>query len=296
MKPSTVFQYQSARQFLLDYVAHQQKSTPGFSLRKWAKSMGLGSHTHLTMILQGKRSLTLKHAPFFAKGTELSSPERLYFQALIQFENAETPEERDLCRLWMSEANPGGDYRVREVDEYIVISHWVHMAILAMTDNKDIKGTAEEIHARLGGSKAKVSITEVRAAMERLRALELVREENGKLICTYARITTRDDVANRGAREYHKQVARLGIDAIEEQAVDEREFQSFAVSVPRDKIALAKEMIRKFRTQFYEAMTSEPGDDVYQTQIQFFRLTERPSEMVPKEDEGAGRMNRKSVH
>ena len=254
--------------------------------------MGMNSHALLVMILQGKRSLSLKQVPYFSKGMNLSTPERLYFQALIQFENASSPEEKDLCRLWLDEANPGKEYRVREIDEYIVIAHWVHMAILALTDNKNFSGKPEEIKLRLG---EKVSLAEIRSALERLRALDLVREEKGRLICTSARVTTKDDVANRGAREYHKQVARLGIDSIERQSVDEREFQSFAVSVPKAKIPLAKEMIRKFRTQFYQAMTMEPGDEVYQTQIQFFRLTERPSKAVSKEDEGTGSMDKKMV-
>jgi uncharacterized protein (TIGR02147 family) len=288
-----IFKYESARRYLVDYVSHKQTVDPSFSLRKWSKAMGMSSHAHLVMILQGKRSLTLKQVPFFSKGMNFSSPERLYFQALIQFENADTSEEKDLCRLWLSEANPGGHFHVREVDEYIVIAHWVHMAILAMTDNKGFCGTAEEIHRKLG---KKVSVAEIRSALERLRALNLVREDNGKLLCTYERVTTKDDVANRGAREYHKQVAKLAIDAIEQQSVEEREFQSFAVSVPHDKIGLAKEMIRKFRTQFFEAMTSEPGDEVYQTQIQFFRLTECPSEMVPKEDEGVGSKSPNLAH
>lgn len=223
----------------------------------------------------------------------LSSAERLYFQALIQFDKAETPEEKDLCRLWMSEANPGGTFRIREVDEYLVIAHWVHMAILAMTDTRGFRGTPEEIHRRLG---AKVSIAEIRSAVERLKALKLVQVEKGRLVGTCERVTTRDDIASKGAREYHKQVAKLGAEAIDRQSVEEREFQSFALSVPRSKIPLAKEMIRKFRTQLARAISSESGDEVYQTQIQFFRLTESPSEMVPKEDKGAGGSNRTSVH
>lgn len=288
-----VFKYQSARRYLLDFVSHRQSADPAFSLRKWSKSMGMTSHAHLVMILQGKRPLTLRQVPFFAKGMKLSSPERLYLQALIQFENADTPEEKDLCRLWLHEANPGGDFRIREVDEYIVIAHWVHMAILAMTDNRGFRGTPEEIHRRLGG---KATLAEIRSALERLKALNLVREEDGRLLCTCECVTTKNDVANRGAREYHKQVAQLGIEAVERQRVEEREYQSFAVSVPRSKVGLAKELIRKFRTQFYEAMTAEAGDDVYQTVIQFFRLTECPSEIVPKEDEGAGSTDRNKVH
>ena len=285
MELAPIFKYQSAKRYLLDYVAHQQTTNEEFSLRKWSKAMGLNSHAHVVMILQGKRSLSLKMATAFAKGLNLSSAEHLYLRALIQFESAETDEEKDLCRLWLSDANPGSDFRIREIDEYIVIAHWVHMAILAMTDTKNFDGSPEVIQKRLGG---KVTLAEVRAAMERLKDLNLLSVIDGKLTATFQRITTKDDVANRGAREYHKQVAKLGVTAVDEQSVDEREFQSFAVSVPSKKMALAKEMIRKFRSQFYEAMTSEQGDHVYQTQIQFFRLTERPSEKSPKEDEGTG--------
>jgi uncharacterized protein (TIGR02147 family) len=292
MEAQPIFKYQSARRYLIDYVDHKQTTDPEFSLRKWTKSMGMSSHAHLVMILQGKRPLTLKQVPYFTKGMNLSSPERLYLQALIQFENAQTPEEKSLCQLWLSEANPGHDFKVREVDEYIVIAHWVHMAILSMTGNKNFKGTAEDIQRRLGN---KTTVAEVRSALERLKALNLLVEKNGNLECTFGRVTTKDDVANRGAREYHKQIAKLAVDAIEAQSVHEREFQSFAVSVPHLKIGIAKEMIRKFRTQFYEAMTSEPGDEVYQTQIQFFRLTECSSELGPKEDEGTGSTNPKKV-
>jgi uncharacterized protein (TIGR02147 family) len=284
MNAVSVFQYQSAKRFLLDYVERRQNAESSFSIRKWAAEVGL-SHALLVMLLQGKRSLTLKQVPFLSRGMRLSSPERLYFQALIQFENAQTDEEKDLCRLWLSEVNPGSTFQVREIDEFLAISHWVHMTILAMTELKGFRGTASEIHARLG---KRVSIHEVRTALERLKALDLIAEKNGKLKCTYARVTTRDDVANRGAREYFKQVAALVPDALEKQSVEEREFQGMALSVPRSKIQLAKEMIRKFRTQFSEAMSHEPGDDVYQMNIQFFRLTESPSEMVPKEDAGAG--------
>lgn len=284
MRRPEIFQYQSAHRYLLDFVAVRQKTDPAFSIRRWAKETGV-SHALIVMLLNGKRSLTLKQSPALAKGMNLSSPEKLYLQALIQFENADSDEEKELCRLWLSEVNPGKKFEVRELDEYLVISHWVHMAILAMTDLKEFRGTPEEISRKLGN---RVSIHEIRSALERLKDLGLVEERDGRLTCTCQRVTTRDDIANKGAREYHKQVAALVPDAIDTQDVEEREFQSFALSVPRSKIKLAKEMIRKFRTQLEEAMSQEPGDDVYQANIQFFRLTESPSEMVPKEDAGAG--------
>lgn len=284
METSSIFQYQSARRYLLDYVS-QRKSDPTFSIRKWTKSMGMNSHAHFVMILQGKRPLNLKLAPALAQGMRLSTSERQYFQALIQFDHASSEDEKNLCLLWLNDLNPGTHFKVQVVDEYLVISHWVHMAILAMAELKESIGTAEAIHKRLGG---RVPLHEVRCALERLRDLGFIEIKGDRILVLSGRVTTRDDVANRGAREYHKQVAQLGVAAIEQQTTNEREYQSFALSVPKNKIILAKEMIRKFRTQLCRAMASEAGDEVYQATIQFFRLTESSSEMVPKVDEGAG--------
>src|SRR5690606_20490939 len=133
--------------------------------------------------------------------------------------------------------------------------------ILAMTDLAKPPASAEEIHARLGG---RAAIHEVRAALERLKDLGLIEEREGSLRATCERVTTRADVSNRGAREYHKEVSMLASQALETQGVEEREFQSFALSLPASKLPLAKEMMRKFRTQFCEAMGQEPGDAVYQ--------------------------------
>ena len=276
MNQVAIFNYTNPRQFLLDALQEKQKSQSDFSVRKWAKEMGLTSHSILVMILQGKRPLRMKHAAFLSKGLNLSTQEKLFLQALIQFDTAKSIEEKELCRLWLSELNPGGQYKTCEIDQFMVISHWVHMTILSMTNLKNFDGSAEQIHKLLKG---KASIHEVRSALNRLYELKLIRRNsNGKVEATYERVTSKDDVVNKGVREYHRQVIDLAKNAIEEQSVEEREFQSFSLGIPHERLVLAKTMIRKFRTQFVKAMSADTGsaDDVYQFNLQFFRLTENP--------------------
>jgi uncharacterized protein (TIGR02147 family) len=284
----SVFDYQSPRQFLLDALSEKQKKNPGYSLRQWCLKMGQKSHTLVTLILQGKRPLRIKHAAMFARGLDLASQENVYFQGLIQMENATTPEEKKLCALWLSDLHPGGVFTTRELDEFSVISDWVHMTILSMTRLKGLSGSPEEISKRLG---LKVSTNEVRAAVSRLLDLGLIQKnKDGKLEATYHRVTSKDEIASSGGREYHRQVIDLAKNAIEAQSIHEREFQSFGIAIAQDKIQLAKDMIKKFRAQFAQTVGARPGegDEVYQTNIQFFRLTESPREKsVSSEDEGA---------
>ncbi len=280
-----IYHYESPRQFLLDSLAEKQKSDPQFSIRAFARAMGLSSHTLLLMLIQGKRPLRVKHAGFLAKGLSLTSEERLYLQALIQMESAQNPEEKNLCKLWMSDlCPPARKGPTQEVNDLKIVSHWIHFAILTLTETEDFQGGEQEISDRFRG---KVTIHEVRSALERLQSSGLLkRDEEGRLRATYQKITSADDVINYGVREHHKKVSDLAKKAIDEQAMDDREFQAFSVAMNKNKLPLAKEMIRKFRQQLTLAMKSDDADEVYQINLQLFQLTESPSRVLREEDEG----------
>jgi uncharacterized protein (TIGR02147 family) len=295
MQRINVFQYKNPRQFLMDCLDARQKSDAGFSVRAWAKELQIGSHTLLLMLLSGKRPLRLKHVPAFAQNLKLSSSERLYFQALIQYDSATDPEEKQLCSVWLSELNPGTDFKTKEMDEFLVISHWVYTAIIMMTELNQFSGTGQEISRLLKG---RISPVEAQSALMRLIDLGLIiRTTDGKLQATYDRITTRDDVANEGAKKYHRASIEAASRAIDEIPLDRREFQSFTMAVRHDKLPLAKEMIRRFRSQLSSAVGAEgDGDDVYQMNLHFFQLTESQPRVVRGEDEGVEFEKRQISH
>ena len=273
MKDICIYNYSDPRLFLLDTLAMKQKLNEAYSARKWAHDMGFKSHSLLLMLLQGKRSLRIQHCDFIQKGVNLDTNEFSYLQSLVQFQNAKTLKEKNLISNQLMDLNPGESFNSLKVSEFKIISDWVHMAIMAMTDLKDFKGTEEEVAVALKG---KVSLSEIRSALVRLMDLKLLKWRlDGTICATCNRLSTTDDVSSEGAKEYHRQVLNLAISAIDEQSLEEREFQSFTMAVSQEKIPLAKEMIRKFRAKLSKAVSGE-GDYVYQTNIQFFQLTKNP--------------------
>lgn len=269
---SNIYQYSSARQFVLDKVSDLQKGRD-VSLRSLAKEMGFASHTLLVMLLQGSRKLQVKHSQNFAKGFGLSSQERLYLQALIQFETSDDLEEKQLCQIWLSELHPGQQhYHSREVDELNFYSHWIHTAILAATYTKKPLYSAKDVAQLFSGL---VSLTEAHAAIERLLALELLnKNDEGRLVSSYQKLSSKNDILNKGIQAYHKASSEQAIRALDELALEKREFQSLSLPVPHDKIPQAKEMIRKFRSRFAKEISHEIADDVFQLNIQFFQLSD----------------------
>ncbi len=271
MNLQSIYHYTNPRQYLLDYLSARQLNEKTFSVRKWAKEMELKSHSLLVMLLQGKRQLRIQHCHFLLRGLSFTLNESAYFEAIIQYQNAKTIEEKTFIAKLMNELNPGREVKTKEVLEFKIISGWVHMAIMAMTELKDFRGTETEIHRLLAG---KLTLSEIRAALTRLLDMELLKwDEVSRLVPTFNQITTRDDIQNEGAKEYHRQVIALAANAIDKQKLEEREFQSFTMAIAKEKIPLAKEMIRRFRRKLSQAVSGE-GDEVYQTSIQFFRLTE----------------------
>ena len=269
-----IYDYTNPLSFMADYIESRKTLKPGFSIRKWAKEMNLNGHALLVMLLKGKRSLRIKHLDFLGDGLRLSSNERMYFQTLIQYHNAQDLKEKRLYEHFLSELHPKENFSVKELDEFKVISDWYHMSILALTNLKDFEMSTENITSRLQG---KVSAQQVDEAIERLIQMGLLeRLSRSQYRATYYRVSTADDVVNLGAREYNKQVMDLAKEAIDQYEPEEREFQSFVMAVAKDKVPLAKEMIREFRQKLSKAGSGQ-GDEVYQTNIQFFQLTKDPS-------------------
>ena len=288
----SIYQYQSALEFLKDSISEKKRLEANFSIRRFSKQIDFGSHAYLVMILRGKRALTLKQVPSLSLGLGLNNDERIYLQTLIQLDNAKSDEERDLCKLWLNDLNPKNEYKIVEVEHYHLIANWVHMAILTLAKIEGAVITAENVHTLIH---QKVTIPEIRFAIERLLNLGLLNEVEGKLVPTQNCVRTKDDISSKGAREYHKQVSKLAVDALEEQDPSIREFQAFAVTVPEGKIQLAKDLIRKFRKQFALVMESEPGHEVYQCNLQFFRLAESPLKATSKVNDGNSRAGKARV-
>lgn len=274
----SIYDYQSPRRYLLDILVSRQRKDPSFSVRKWAKEMGLTSNAHLVMLLQGKRSIRLQHAGFLAKGLAHSSQEQLYFQALIQFENAPTPEEKQLCSVWLSDLHPGRKVRIREVEEHQILANWTHSALLTLAELDCFDGTPQSAYLLL---KKRVSVAEISSCLERLLDLGfLERTSSGRVRPMQSGTSSKDDVPNSAVRRHLAQTLLLAGKALEEDAVEEREFRATSFVVRRDKIELAKKLIRNFQSKLIKALGPDENGtqncEAYQLNIQFFQLTEVP--------------------
>jgi uncharacterized protein (TIGR02147 family) len=237
------------------------------------------------MLLQGKRPIKIQHAVMFSQHLHHNQQEKLFLQGLIELDQADSFEKKNLVQHWLNQLRPTehafkNEIQIREIEEYKLISHWLHTAILSLTQTKNFESTLQSIHRAF---KSKVTLAETQQALDRLIALGLLKiNTEGHLVSTSAQIRSKEDVSNEGIQEHHRLVSELASSAIQSQSILEREFQSFCIAIHPEQLETVKTMIREFRKQLVTTLCQDPrkpsATQVYQCNLQFFRLTESPQE------------------
>jgi uncharacterized protein (TIGR02147 family) len=273
MKMPNIFDFSTATDFFVEVFKAFKESGAEISTRELGAAWGFKTPADFMFTIQRKRKIKLSHIVKIGEVLKLSEKEITYWKTLLQLEKATNVNEKNLYLLFLNELKGVSNQETyKTVDQFEVISHWVHMAILSMTKLQNFSGTEKQIFDLLQG---KVGMEEIKDALGRLLSLQLLTyDDQGKLTPTFNKVTTPHDVKDVGVHKYYKDVFKLGINAIK-MPVDKREFQSFNLPMNKENLVLAKKIIREFRSQFVKAIeTPENGDDVFQMNIQFFPLTD----------------------
>jgi uncharacterized protein (TIGR02147 family) len=173
----------------------------------------------------------------------------------------------------LKQLRPDKDFSNLTLDRFRVIADWYHFAIYEMIDLKDFKNDPEFISARLGNQ---ITPAQAAQALDRLIRLELLAsDEKGRLSKTDTdQVFTTTDVPSDALKKHHSQMIEKAALALRSQTIHERDISSNTIAIQVSKLPQAKKEIRKFQKSLSSLCTQNPCDEVYQLNVQFFRLTE----------------------
>lgn len=268
-----IYKYSSSSEFLKDAWQLKKLSNPKFSMRSWAKNLGLEGHAHLQRILAGKAKVSKKYVPNFIKSLNLNTKEGMFLDALIDYERAKTTDEKELHSERLKELSPKNKVTIHELESFRFLKDPMHTLMLEMTDLEDFKYDLRWIQKKIHLKKTLKEISEV---INRLITLSLLKEDGEILKKTHSHSSNIVDIESKGVQEYHKNVSLLAHDSIK-QAVENREYNAYALNLNPEDIPLAKDMIRGFIKDFMQRFENKPGCGVntYQLNLQLFELTKR---------------------
>jgi uncharacterized protein (TIGR02147 family) len=279
-KPS-IFDFTDYSDFLNSYVQAYGKYSHGpYNLKNWALRLGYKSPSSLAMVLGKQRLPTWRMILSFSEDFKLSKQEKKYFELLVEIEKKKKSGAdvsvliKEACKLSGSR-----EYQKINLDQFSVISDWYCYVIKRLVSNRFFVYDLDWIFRAL---RKKVTKPQIKTAIENLKNVGLLAEDVEKgLVDQKMKIHTGDQIPSAAIRNHHRGMINGALDALEEQTVDERLFQTLTLNInKKERLDEAFDDIRQFINDFNDKYSNEAsGDSVYQLNAQLFEHTRKLEEI-----------------
>lgn len=260
--------YQDYRVFLRDTLEDRAKANKSYSLRAFARDLGIAPQT-LSGLLRNKKAISSDVAAHIAQRLNLEGDETTYFCDLVELIHARSEVARQVASIRLNRYVAPSQYQLVGQDVFRIISDWYHFAILELTFVRGFKSNPKWISKRLG-----ISQHEASQALLRLKRLKLLKQTGQTLQKTNKSIRTTNDVPSDALKEFMRQLLQKAIESLSFQDVHTRDCTSMTMAIDPKRMVKAKQMIQEFRRNLCTYLENGDRTEVYCFAAQLFRLTE----------------------
>jgi uncharacterized protein (TIGR02147 family) len=225
-----LFEYDNYRFFLRDFFCEQKRLRTAFSHRFFARRAGFASCSFCAHVIEGKRNLTHDSLRRMMKGLNLTGRSASYFETLVFYNQAKTPEDRERYFKQLERLRKGAQfYRVNQ-QQYAYYDEWYYPVIRELAVHADWNGD----YARLGELvRPSLPPEKARKAVETLVSVGLLRRNADGGYSQSTEAVTAEGVPTVVTRKTRREFIHQAIQAIDGMPVTERHISG--VTVARSK-------------------------------------------------------------
>lgn len=274
--PIDIFSYYNYRDFLRDYYDARKARDRNFSYRWFAMRAGFNSSGLYSSIVQGKVNLTDNTTPKFALAMKLTTREERYFELMVEFTHATTPDARQEIFDRMLPLMPRRMQKAKaNQKEYYTSWHYtaVHQALATL----DVRDNYEKLAAKI---EPQISIADARKAVKLLAELGLVeKNSSGYWKSTTQGLMGGGEVGVDLIHRYQIGMMQLAEEALARFSKEERHISTTTVSISSEGKERILKKLADTQKEIFEIVRSDTGENqVWQLNLQFFPMTHRPEE------------------
>jgi len=272
-KGVNIFEYTDYREFLNDLYLYKKKTVKFFSHRVFVRMCGFSSPNFLKLVIDGERNLGKQAKEKLTASLKLNKLERSYLEALINFDQAKTIEEKSIHLNTISRLRHRAGVATIEVDQYNYLSDWLNVAVRELVSLKDFQEDAAWASKKLG---ARISEKKFGEIINTLLELNLLTRKTGeKLVQTDSAIICSPDIHSVAINSFHREMLAKASESIEKSKSGDRDLSALTVSLDRDSFEKIRNTIRRCREEIHH-ISCAPSEKhtVYQINIQLFNLSE----------------------
>jgi len=274
-KNLNIYQYTDHQKYLLDWMSSEKDRGIPVSLRYISDRLGLKSRSYFQRVLHDSdRPLSDDVLEKLLPLLKLTKSEAEYFRALVRFAHAETLQAKNDEYEKMHRLLHARQSGHLDAARFEYLSSWWLPALREVATFKDWKGNYREMGSVFEPA---LSESQTRKGVELMLKLGILVQEDSQFNQTERFLDTGHDLRSLAIAKYHQSILSLAHDAIESQALDDREIGAITFGFPRSAFPKLRSRIREMQQEFVKELCGESAqaDTVYQFGIQLFPLTGR---------------------
>jgi len=255
MESPSPFAYNDFRRFLSDWHAALQERDPDFSKSEVSRRLGLPrTRSYFTDVLAGKR-VTGTFVDRFVQVLALDREETRYFRVLVKFNQAETPEERELAFDQLVALNRTPRHKL-DARQYAYYKSWWNGAIRALLGTERYGEEPERIAKDLTPA---ITPGEARASLELLLDLGLVAHHaDGILRPTEQNLATPEGSREELVRQLQIQQLELAQRSLLVPPDPDRRIFTNTISVSHEGWDMILQRLERFREEVRSIVHRDP--------------------------------------
>lgn len=268
----SIFQYNNFRRFLNDYQKARQEMDKHFTKSFICRSLGLPrTRSYFNDVLGGKE-VTKTFVERFVKLLEFDRLQSQFFRVLVQFNQAETADEREFYFEQLISLNRTPT-RTIEAKSYQYYSVWYHGAIRALLEVFDFYDDYAALSKKMFPS---VSVKNVRDSIALLLDLGFIAlNDKGFYKPTDKSITTGPMSQSEFIKQYQLQTIDLAKNVLLQNCHQPHTLTTNVVSISEEGYQRLQKQLKKFRAETRSLVHKDekPADRVYYLNIQLFPIS-----------------------
>jgi uncharacterized protein (TIGR02147 family) len=274
--PFMIYEYDDSIHFLKSTLQAKAKLNSSYSLRAFAKKLGL-SAGGLSLVLNKKKKLSSERAHDIARALELKADEADYFMAMIQLEGAKSETLRmeylDKLRKMNPKLNHSKNLKqtILPLEHFKLVSEWYGLAILELLSGVEGKWTSSAIQRKL-----KLSKIEVEVMLERLGRLEMIEECDGEYRRVVDTVMVSSHAPNEALRNYYEAIHDKSKQSIRTQSPEEKVIGWQVFAFDPTQLDEVRKLTDEYLTKLEElSLQGKNKSEVYQALTNVFRISNK---------------------
>jgi uncharacterized protein (TIGR02147 family) len=271
-----IFDYLNYRKFLNDFYKNKKLLKSTYSFQVLSDAAGFKDKSCIYSVVRGTRNLSKSALFKVSKALKLNKKEHEYFENLVHFNQAKSPEEQkyfyDRMMAVKNDGKRSVNAHVLRKDQYEYYSKWHHAVIRSLIEmygfDGDFKKLAKRISPPILPKQAKKSV----ALLERLELIG--RDTRGRYYAGNKTITSGQDPLGPAVLNFNLEAMKLADKAARRLPRTERQVTGLTLGISKKTYEAVCGEILDFQDRLLKmAEEDQAADSVYQLNFQFFPLT-----------------------